>query len=106
VFRIELERDSDWACVRPRGALDMATVGELRARMDELWRAGYESIVLDLRRLDFMDSTGAHLAIQQHRQAALAGRSFSLVPGPRAVQRVFELLGLTEVLSFRDGEVT
>jgi anti-sigma B factor antagonist len=59
-----------------------------------------EALVLDLSRLTFMDSSGVHLVIDAVRTAERAAVRFSIVPGPRSVQRIFEMCGLAEYLPF------
>jgi anti-anti-sigma factor len=49
--------------VRPVGELDMATVPVLEAQIRELRGAGFRSVVLDLRKLEFMDATGLSLIL-------------------------------------------
>jgi anti-sigma B factor antagonist len=60
-----------------------------------------EGLVLDLSRLTFMDSSGVHLVIETVRASERAGVRLSIVPGPRSVQRVFEMCGLVEYLPFQ-----
>ena len=103
-FGVEVERSGTEASVRPWGELDLSTVRMLEVRLDALREAGCPSVVLDLRQLEFMDSSGAHLALQHHALAQLEGRSFELIGGPRSVQRVFEILGLLDTLAFREGD--
>jgi anti-sigma B factor antagonist len=59
-----------------------------------------ERFVLDLRHLSFMDSTGVHGTIELARHAARQEIELVIVPGPRAVQRVFEICELTARLPF------
>jgi anti-sigma B factor antagonist len=59
-----------------------------------------ECLVLDLSRLSFMDSSGVHLVIETVRSSERAGVQLSIVPGPRSVQRIFEMCGLAEYLPF------
>ena len=100
LLRCEVEPERDAVRIRPVGSLDMATVAVLRAEIDELREAGFRHLILDLRRLDFMDSTGLRLMLAVHAEAGRDGCSIALVPGPRAVQQVFELTGTHTVLPF------
>jgi anti-anti-sigma factor len=50
--------------------------------------------------LSFMDSTGLRLVLEWHASSQLDGFELGVVPGPRAVQRVFELTGMREHLPF------
>ena len=58
-----------------------------------------DRVVLDLRRLTFMDSTGIHGVLELARQAARKKIQLVVIPGPRAVQRVFEIRQLSEFLT-------
>jgi anti-anti-sigma factor len=64
--------------------------------------SGQEIVVIDLRRLTFVDSTGVAALVAADRHARRAGRSLAIVKGPAQVQRVLELCGLTEVLALAD----
>jgi anti-anti-sigma factor len=90
--------------VAPQGELDMATVGGLEQELVRARKNGAGTIVLDLRGLSFMDSSGLHLVSRWHSGAAKDGYVFEIVPGPRAVQRVFELAEMTHGLPFRQPE--
>jgi anti-anti-sigma factor len=68
----------------------------------ELGAAGFTSLVLDLRGVRFLHSTGLHLILDWHAMAEADGISFGLLAGPPPVQRLFELSGLTERLRFVD----
>lgn len=50
-----------------------------------------------------MDSSGLQLVLAAHTAARRAGGKLEIVPGPRAVQRVFELCGVAGELRFVDG---
>jgi hypothetical protein len=50
--------------------------------------------------LAFIDSSGIHVMIELSERAARQECRLLICPGPRAVQRVFELCGLTTRLPF------
>lgn len=81
------------------GELDIVSTPVLEKTMAELPTSDAELVVVDLRGLQFMDSTGLHLLIQAQQQAHDLGRRFALVRGPDQVQRLFDLTGLTETLT-------
>jgi anti-sigma B factor antagonist len=101
-FRCEVEPRRATVHVRPVGELDLATVPAVETQLVELRAAGFTSLVLDLRGVRFLDSTGLHLILDWHTSAEADGISFGLLAGPPAVQRLFELSGLTERLRFLD----
>jgi anti-anti-sigma factor len=59
-------------------------------------------VVLDLRGLTFMDSTGLRLVIRWDTAAHEGGFRFAVVPGQEVVQRVFRLTGMDEHLTVAD----
>jgi anti-anti-sigma factor len=77
--------------VAPEGELDLATADDLRAELDHLFSAGFTHVVLDLRQLSFLDSTGLRLILEARRDADARSIRLELVPGPSGVQRVFEI---------------
>src|SRR5688500_20372708 len=52
------------------------------------------TIVLDLRRLRFLDSTGLSRILAADRRARRAGRRFVVVRGSKAVQRLFAMTAM------------
>ena len=103
-FSCEVRQESDHVVVVPRGELDMATVGAVEQELRRQLDSGCRKLVLDLGGLSFMDSTGLHLVARWSAEASRDGFAFQLEPGPPAVQRVFELAGMTEELPLRRGE--
>jgi stage II sporulation protein AA (anti-sigma F factor antagonist) len=101
-LRCEVARDRRDARVRLVGALDLATVAVLEAELAQLREAGARRIVLDLSALDFIDSTGLRCILERDSKARQDGFSIVLVPGPPAVQRVFDITRTTERLPFID----
>ena len=63
--------------------------------------ASHELVVLDLRNLSFMDSTGLRLIVVAERRARESGHRLVIVEGPPWVQRLFEVTGLDTWLDVR-----
>jgi len=108
-FWLEVEPDRDAVRMCPVGEIDFSTVGEVRGQFDDLRSAGFSRLILDLRRATFLDSSGVRLALDSHAASAADGTEFAIVPGPPAVQRTFEVAGVSDRLRFigsrgrRDG---
>lgn len=100
-FDVGLRREPGRLVLRPRGELDIATVQRLRDALAQ--REGDEAVVLDLRDLRFLDTSGLQIVVEISRRARADGFDLTLVRGPRGVQRVFEIAGLTEMLPFADS---
>jgi anti-anti-sigma factor len=99
-FRCEIDPDRVAVRVRPVGELDLATVPVVEAELAELWAVGFTRIVLDLRALTFLDSTGLRLLWSWHELSSADGIGFSVIAGPRVVQRVLELAGVADRLTY------
>lgn len=84
-----------------RGELDLATASVVD---DELRRAeiSQELILLDLRELSFMDSTGLRTVIEADRRVRAQGGSLVILQGSPQVRRLFELAGVANHLDVVD----
>lgn len=100
-FRCEIAPERTFVRVIPYGELDVATGHVVQRHLDELRASEFTHIVLDLRQLRFMDSTGLRLVLGAESAAAREGWRFELIPGPPGVQRVFEVSGFLPTLPFR-----
>lgn len=83
-----------WECegalvVSISGELDIATVGEVRGRLDELIGAGWRRLVVDVAELSFCDSVGLGLLVEVGNRCRRRGGRVS-VANPRG--RVARLL--------------
>lgn len=78
------------------GELDIATYEDARARLEEAERSGPELLVVDLSRLQFVDSTGVRLILSADERARRTARRLALRLGDGPARRVFNALGLLE----------
>jgi anti-sigma B factor antagonist len=92
--------EPDQVCVRLKGELDIAAVPVARYRIAKLNRRG-RHLVLDLRGLSFIDSSGLNLVLRLAGESTRDGWDLSLIPGSSVVQRIFQLTGTEERLPFR-----
>jgi anti-sigma B factor antagonist len=99
---IDERRDDGTVILGLAGELDIATAEAAEAAVDRARADRLERLVLDLRELEFLDSTG----IQVILRADLASREerfeLVLVRGPAPIERLFGLLELHERLTVVD----
>ena len=88
--------------VSVQGEVDLATAPELEVALERALEAPGRRLVIDLRDVTFLDSTGLALMLRQERNARAGGRRLIVVKGPPDVQRVFELTGMSERLTMVD----
>lgn len=78
---------------------------ELERRIQEIFKSGYEHVVVDLRGVPTADSAGIRALVRGHTSAQRLNRRFTLVsPNPR-VKELLELSLLTRVLDVVDSLV-
>jgi anti-sigma B factor antagonist len=102
-FRCETSHEYESAHIVVIGELDVATVPLLSEEIDALRSAGFRYLILDLSSLDFIDSTGLRLILACDAEARQDGFTIALIPGPPAVERVFELTNTRALLPFIDS---
>lgn len=102
-FRVDVHPERDVVRVAPVGELDLATAGLLEKQLHELRSAGFERVVLDLRELTFMDSSGLRTLAQANSSAQEQGVALSIIRGPRQIERVLEISGLGPLLPLVDA---
>lgn len=100
-FEVAARREDGWLVVAPTGELDIATVDAARAEADR--RADGENLLIDLSGLEFLDTSGIAFVVEAYRSAGTDGFALRIVRARPAVQRVFEIAGLDNVLPFEDG---
>jgi anti-anti-sigma factor len=100
----ETTRNGTVAIVSPTGELDISGATVLETELERLTEdPELAAVVLDMRGLEFMDSSGLRLVVLADMRAREAGRRFSLVRGDETVHRVFEITRMSDRLDFVDS---
>lgn len=100
-LQVTNDRRADGTVLALAGELDIASAPILEKAVDELDPVDASPrLVLDLSEVTFMDSTGLRALLVARQQAGESGRDLVLRPGPRQVQRVFELSGTLDRFQF------
>jgi anti-sigma B factor antagonist len=80
------------------GELDLVVAERLRSRLRQLARA-HRTVILDLSDLQFIDSTGLHVLINNLDQATHDGWQLRIDPNLTSpVRRVVEIVGIDHIL--------
>jgi anti-sigma B factor antagonist len=101
-FTVNQEPGTDSVRIFPSGELDMFTAPILDAALRAAESAAPRRIVVDLRRLLFMDCYSLRVLLRAQERAAKGGWRLSVVHPAGAVRRILELTGTAETLS--DGK--
>lgn len=95
---IETSAQPGGVLLRLKGELDMATAPYLEREIANASETDAGAIVLDLRELDFIDSTGLRTLITEHERSRESGRQFALVQGSKQVDRLMSITRVSEHL--------
>ena len=109
-FAVEVQRRKHVTIVQPRGELELATAETLRSTLDaaiaEILSAALDGmengarLVLDLRGLSFIDSTGLHLLVALTERARRDGLQLKLLAPVAPADRAIQVCGLDRTLPF------
>lgn len=93
-FTVRISERGSMTTVALTGELDAATLPELEAALPEVPETG--ALVLDLRRLAFMDSSGIRLVMNLDIRSRAQGWTLAIVSAPGPVQRVMDICRIPE----------
>ena len=102
-FSVEQHTQGAAAVLMVSGELDLQTSPQLEERLTRAFDAGAELVILDMRQIEFMDSTGLRVVLSAHQRAHESGRRFALVRGADQVERVLTLTGVRDLLTVVDA---
>src|SRR3954454_12058846 len=103
-FVCDVRSDRRRSVVRLAGELDLQVAGDVGAAVEELLDAGCPQVVVDLRDLRFLDSSGVHVLIEATQAAERRRGAVALIRGPRNVQRVLQITGTETLFAFVAAE--
>ena len=84
------------------GELDLSSVAKVQEELRRIEAGSPRTVVVDLSKLTFLDSTGLRCIVTADERAREDGRRIVIVRGPDAVQRVFAITRLEERLEMVD----
>lgn len=101
-FRVAAHSQGEAEVLTVGGELDLAAAASLQEELDRALGSGSPLIVIDLKELDFIDSTGLSVLVRAHQQAQESGLQFGLVNPGAQVERLLSLTGLAGRLTLPD----
>jgi anti-anti-sigma factor len=89
--------------IAPEGDLDIATVGEFRAALQDAAEEGAGVVVVDLSQVSFIDSSGLGAIVELHSRLRRSRRRLAVVaPDGSAAAVLLGLAGLRDRLSISE----
>jgi anti-sigma B factor antagonist len=102
-FGTEIVQRDDAVVLVVTGEIDIATAPVLEARLTEAEERDATSVIVDLDRVSFMDSTGLQVLVA-HALSRDNGNRLFLTRGSPQVQRLFTVSGMLDHLPFVSPE--
>ncbi len=101
-FSVDVRDGAEALVIEVSGELDLASSPELERELERGTASEAPLLIIDLRKLEFMDSTGLSVVVRAHQRATQGGKRFAIVKGPQQVQRLLSLTGVAERLTVVD----
>lgn len=98
LFDVDITEEAESLRVALSGEVDLSTVGEIEERVESSLDGGRPLLVLDLRKVTFLDSSGLRLMLRLNESQSSDGGRLVVVQGNRRVSRVLELTGAADML--------
>lgn len=90
----------DYLIVELRGELDHHTSEDLRKRIDQIYyNNNLSSIVIDLKGLNFMDSSGIGLIMGRYKNCKERGGTVSIISTSSNIERILEMSGVLKLVN-------
>jgi anti-anti-sigma factor len=98
-FSVQASRTPAALVLAVGGELDLSSSRALEEELERALASDAPCVIVDLRDVEFIDSTGLGVLVKANQQAVDGGRRFGLVQGGAQVQRLLSLTGLSERLT-------
>ncbi|NLX61600.1 MAG: anti-sigma F factor antagonist [Tissierellia bacterium] len=103
-MQLTTEIKKDYLIVKLKGELDHHTSEEARKKIDEhYFNNNLLNIILDLRELSFMDSSGIGLIMGRYKNCTNRNGEISIVSTNTYVNRMLKMSGLLKLVKIYDS---
>lgn len=89
--------------VEVSGEIDVYTAPRLREELADLVDSGQYDIIIDMTKVDFLDSTGLGVLVGGLKRVNMHDGSLSLVCTQERILKIFKITGLTKVFPIHDS---
>ncbi|TDC45469.1 anti-sigma factor antagonist [Jiangella ureilytica] len=94
--------ESGRSVVAVGGEIDVYTAPRLRDQLVELVDSGHYHIVVDMREVEFLDSTGLGVLVGGLKRVGQHDGSLRLVCNQERILKIFRITGLTKVFPIHE----
>ena len=94
---LNVRKDGDHSVLEVAGEIDVYTAPKLREQLIELVSDGSYHIVVDLEKVDFLDSTGLGVLVGGLKRVKDRDGEMKLVANQERILKIFDITGLSKV---------
>jgi anti-sigma B factor antagonist len=94
---LETSKKGDVAIISLRGEIDVYTAPRLRQALIDLVEGGSKDIVVDMDKVDFLDSTGLGVLVGGLKRVKSNDGEMKLVVTQDRIMKIFDITGLAKV---------
>ena len=94
--------EGDYTVIAVGGEIDVYTAPKLREQLVELVNSGQYDLVVDLEKVEFLDSTGLGVLVGGLKRVRAHDGSLDLVCTQERILKIFRITGLTKVFGIHD----
>ncbi|MFZ3372577.1 MAG: anti-sigma F factor antagonist [Desulfitobacteriaceae bacterium] len=93
--------------LRLDGELDLKTAEGLRQTIDtEIDRRGIRTVILNLQKVEFIDSSGLGVLLGRYKKLLALGGKLKITNVPPHIYKIMELSGLPKIIHFYTNEAS
>lgn len=98
-MKLTFHKSPRFLAVKVFGDLDLSTAAEFRDRVDaEVRRTGLLNLIVSLRNVEFIDSTGIAAILGRHKTISALGGRMALIEVPERIASMLDLAGTGRLL--------
>jgi anti-sigma B factor antagonist len=102
-LEVETQQQDRWSVISLRGEIDVYTAPRLRQALIDLIEGGNSDILVDMSRVDFLDSTGLGVLVGGLKRVKSKDGSLEIVATQDKILKIFEITGLSKVFPIHDS---
>lgn len=103
-LKIDVEEKEGATLLRLDGEVDVYTAPKLKSQIIDLVDQGKFKIVVDLERVDFMDSSGLGVLVGGLKRVRSHDGAISLICSQENILKIFRITGLVKIFPIFDDE--
>ena len=100
---LETRQEDDYTIVQIAGEIDVYSAPQLRDCLASLAESGQHRLLIDLEKVEFLDSTALGVLVGGLKRARAEGGSMALVCTQERLLKIFRITGLTKVFQIHDS---